>query len=468
MSLFSALTVAVGGLNAQSASIGNISDNIANAQTVGFKRIDTLFQSLVTQSNANVNDPGGVRATPFYQNALQGNLIQSQNATSLAISGNGFFSVHAPQTGADGNITFSQTDIYTRRGDFVLDKDGYFVNGAGYALLGWPVDSNGTAVKETQEVRVNALIDKPIKTTAVAYAANLPAGADDDTVFAESTIQIYDSLGTQHTMTLKWTKGNSDDTFANTWYLDITPADAVATGDLLNYEDTDDSTDVDDGDPIGTQRLQFVFGDGVTSIGGNVYDSGTIASIDDGGGDGTFFSITADSGPLHEAKVAFNLLFAGAGSQTVTLDFGQYNEADGVTQFDASDLSVTSFEQNGIPQGSFQDLTIDNSGFVYLNYDNGRSRILYQVPLTQFNNPNGLQRETGGAYSRTLASGDPSTRAAGENGNGTIVGNTLEGANVDIADEFTKMIQAQRVYSANARTITTTNSMLEEIINVIR
>lgn len=455
MSLFSALTVAVGGLNAQSASIGNISDNIANASTTGFKRIDTQFQSLVTQSNANVNDPGGVRATPFYQNALQGNLIQSQNATSLAISGKGFFSVHAPQTGADGNTSFNQTDLFTRRGDFNLDKDGYFVNGAGYALLGWPVDVSGNASNEAEEIKINALIDKPIATTSVSYAANLPAGAEADTVFSSSTIQVYDSLGKQHTLTMQWTKGSASET--NTWYLDITPADAEAAGTgFTEY----DGTAVSAGSSVGSQRLQFTFGDGSPTA------AGTIESISDASG--SFFNITADSAPLHEAKVGFDLAFDGAGTQTISLDFGKYNEADGVTQFDASDLSVTSFEQNGIPQGSFQDLTIDNSGYVYLNYSNGRSRILYQVPLTQFNNPNGLQRETGGTYSRTLASGDPSTRAPGVNGNGSIVGNTLEGSNVDIADEFTKMIQAQRVYSANARTITTSNSMLEEVINIVR
>jgi flagellar hook protein FlgE len=103
-----------------------------------------------------------------------------------------------------------------------------------------------------------------------------------------------------------------------------------------------------------------------------------------------------------------------------------------------------------------------------LNYDNGRSRTLFQIPLVQFNSPNNLQRIDGGAYSRTLESGTPRRSTAGSNGAGRLVSNTLEGSNVDIADEFTKMIQAQRVYSANARTITTTNSMLEEVINIVR
>lgn len=464
MSLFSALTVAVGGLNAQSTAIGNISDNISNAQTVGFKRIDTQFETLVTQSNLSTNDPGGVRATPFYQNALQGNLIQSQNATSLAISGNGFFNVRQPTVSANGTIAFGNEDLYTRRGDFRLDKNGYMVNGAGYVLTGYSVDPESGQVDPSvlREVQISALLDNPVATTGVTYAGNLPASADDSKQFTESTIQIYDGLGATHSLKFQWTKGSSSDP-ANTWYLDITPTDGLATASIEEYGgDTSDNTDnIASGASVGTQRLCFTFGDGSSGT-----TTGTIASITDGNGD--FFTITADAAPDHLANVAFNVEFPGAGAQSVSINFGKYNQASGLTQFDATDLSVTSLEQNGIPRGSFRDLTIDDDGFVYLNYDNGRSRTLYQIPIVQFNNPSALQRIDGGAFTRTNDSGTARASTPGTIGAGTISSNTLEGSNVDIADEFTKMIQAQRVYSANARTITTTNSMLEEVINVIR
>ena len=207
--------------------------------------------------------------------------------------------------------------------------------------------------------------------------------------------------------------------------------------------------------------MLFTFGDGT---GGTT--AGTISSIADGSG--TFYSITADAAPDHFATVSLPVTFNGAGPQTITMDFGKYNSAQGITQFDSADLAVTSLEQNGIPRGSFQDLAIDENGFIHLNYDNGSQRTLYQIPLVQFNSPDRLTRISGGAYQVTDDSGTPRRNAPGAVGNGTIAGNALEGSNVDIADEFTKMIQAQRVYSANARTITTADSMLQDVINIIR
>lgn len=460
MSLFSALTVAVGGLNAQSSAMGNISDNISNAQTTGFKRIDTEFQSLVTQSNSSINDPGGVRATPYYQNGLQGNLIQSQNSTSVAISGNGFYNVSKPIVAANGDVSFTGEDLYTRRGDFRLDKDGYMINGAGYVLKGWNVDTAGTVdTSGTTSIKISDLTDSPVATSKVTYAANLPASSDAASSFTASTVQLYDSLGAKHGLDLQWQKGQESQT--NTWYLKVTPNDALNSSNAS----------------IGTKYLKFVFNnttnagtiDTITEVTGfpAADTSGAIATADASPSPATF-TVTADAAPDHYADVSFNAKYAGAGTQSIKINFGKYDLSTGVTQYDATDLSVATFEQNGIPRGSFRDLTIDKSGFVILNYDNGRSRTLYQIPVVTFNSPNNLQRVDGAAFSKTTDSGTPSTNAPGNLGSGKIVSNTLEGANVDIADEFTKMIQAQRVYSANARTITTTNSMLEEVINVVR
>jgi flagellar hook protein FlgE len=459
MSLFAALTVAVGGLDAQSRSIGNISDNISNASTVGFKRIDTNFQSLVTQSNSRINDPGGVRATPDYQNNVQGNLIQSQNPTALAISGNGFFDVRKPSVDSSGSTTFGSEDFFTRVGDFSVNKDGYLVNGAGYALTGFSVDTSGSVDSSTWDpIQVSQLVDKPVATNGVSYSANLPASGVFSQTFPEATVQIYDALGAQHALKLKWTKGASGDP-ANTWYLDVTPDDAVASAAFVNNA----GTTVALGDSLGTQRLTFTFGTTTSST----ETAGTINALANQGS-GTLFNVVTPSAPDNFANVSFDLTFVKAGAQTITMKFGAYDTPSGVTQFDASDINVSSFEQNGIPRGSFRDLSIDSSGFVFLNYDNGRSRTIAQIPIVQFNNPNGLQRVDGGAYSRTNESGEPRRNPPGNSGAGAVVSNTLEGSNVDIADEFTKMIQAQRVYSANARTITTANNMLEEVINIVR
>ncbi|MDD5586612.1 MAG: flagellar hook protein FlgE [Alphaproteobacteria bacterium] len=429
MSLFSALTTAVGGLAAQSSAIANVSDNLANTNTNGFKGIDTQFSSLVTQSNAFLNDPGGVRATPHYTNGIQGSLIQSQSATALAISGQGFFPVRAGIANADGTTAIGTTPYFTRAGDFSLDKNGYMVNASGYYLTGYNVDSDGVVdTSHTDAIMLSELLDNPVATTSVNYAGNLPAGADLAFASSPSTIQIYDTLGGQHNLTFTWSK-----TGVNEWSL---------------------SVDVPDSSYSATVPFSF-------------NTDGTIDTLTTGA---NYTVIDNSASAVNLAQIRFNTSFAGTGAQTVTMTFGTYDSAQGVTQYadTAGSVSVSSFDQNGIPRGSFQSLAIDKNGFVSLNYDNGQNRIIAQIPIVQFFAQDQLQRASGGVYLATLNSGTARYSAPGTNGAGIVVGNSLEGSNVDIATEFTKLIQAQRVYSANARTITTSDNMLQEVINIIR
>ncbi len=527
-SLFGALTVAVNGLNAQSQAIGNISDNLANTQTIGYKRVDTGFESLVTQSNLNVNDPGGVKATPIYQNSLQGGLQQSSSSTSLSISGDGFFAVKRAAASATGGTDFQNTDYFTRRGDFTLNRDGYLVNGSGYYLLGYKVDSatGASDTSATTPIQISAVLDNPVATSEVKYAANLPAGAEVNKQYPTSSILVYDALGNTHSLGVTWTKLPG----TNQWQLGVTmPDTTIPVSRKLNFEfsgtqagtlgssnqtvshDATQITNVTASNSPATltlgsgswDALGYKVGSTVTVAGATtsannvtytisnitngvatVSPAPTTAAADAGvtitrpapgisassvsGQTGSALTIIPPVAPSTAASISFVAEFPGSGQQTVTLNLGDYNKATGLTQYADTDLQTTSFEQNGIPRGSFQDLAIDNNGYVTLNYDNGRSRTLYQVPLVQFNSPNSLQRIDGGAFSRTIESGTPRYSAPNSVGAGSITGNSLEGSNVDIAEEFTKMIQSQRVYSANSKTITTTNSMLEEVINVIR
>ncbi len=137
MSILGAMFTAVSGLNAQSRSLGNISDNIANSQTVGYKKVDTRFSDIITISNQSLNLPGGVVASPYYANALQGNINQTQSSTNLAVSGQGFFVVSRPTDQNGTSTTFGALPYYTRAGDFEVNRDGYVVNGGGYYLNGW-------------------------------------------------------------------------------------------------------------------------------------------------------------------------------------------------------------------------------------------------------------------------------------------------------------------------------------------
>jgi flagellar hook protein FlgE len=445
-SLFSALTVAVGGLAAQSSALGNISDDLANSQTIGFKSIGTNFESLVTQSNASTNDPGGVRATPSYQNDVQGNLTQSSVSTSLAISGEGFFNVESAITNADGSTTFSNSPLYTREGDFTLDKNGFLVNGSGYYLTGWNVDNNGNVNKAvTQPIEVSALLNNPVASTSATYDANLPSSASVPFTSTPSTVQLYDALGNTHDMTFTWNKTNADQ-----WTLNV---DVAGGGGGTSTSPVDYSA-----------SIPFTF-NSTTNI-------GSISSIAAYSTTGDAYTVVDNSAQAEDkAQVNFNLNFGafGAGTtQSMTLNFGDYNSPNGLTQFADSDVSVTSFTQNGLPQGSFTNLSIDKNGFVSLNYNNGSLKTIAQIPISQFYAQDQLQRVSGGVYEATLASGTARLSAPGSTGAGTIAGNSLESSNVDIATEFTDMIQAQQVYSANAKTITTINQMLTTIINTVQ
>lgn len=140
MSLLGAMNTAISGLKAQAAAFGNISDNVANSQTVGYKQVATNFIDYLTTSTATTSDPGAVVAIPDYENNVQGTITQTNDTTGLAIAGQGFFAV-SQQTGLVNNIpTFNPEQFYTRAGDFTLNSSGYLVNSAGEYLNGWSVN----------------------------------------------------------------------------------------------------------------------------------------------------------------------------------------------------------------------------------------------------------------------------------------------------------------------------------------
>src|SRR6476620_8613498 len=181
MSLFGAMNTAISGLTAQSSAFGNISDNVANSQTVGFKRVDTNFIDYLTTSSAAHNDPGAVVATPKYVNNVQGTITQTDNALGLAIAGQGFFAV-SQQNGAANNVTtFDPQQYYTRAGDFQMDKNGYLVNSAGKFLNGWPITTDpNTGISTLNQnmltpIQVSQGVYNPINTSTVTLSANLPA-----------------------------------------------------------------------------------------------------------------------------------------------------------------------------------------------------------------------------------------------------------------------------------------------------
>ncbi len=432
MSLFGALDTAISGLSSQSSAFGNIGDNIANSQTTGFKRVDTSFLDYLTTSTQTDNQPGAVVAVPQYVNTVQGTIAQTDNPLALAISGQGFFAVsQAAGSSATGPV-LSPQPYYTRAGDFQLDKNGYLVNSAGDYLNGWLAQGNGTIDTNTlAPIQISESQYKPVASSNVTLSANLPpAGNPSPTNPAvqapiTSNVSVYDAQGQSHQLTLSFTSAGAG---SNDWSLTV-------TDDL--------------GNTIGTGTLTFGA-------------DGTLASVTQGG---TTVSAAGAAGSL-----TLNTVYpaAGGGTQSIALNLGTIGGTGGLTQFAGSGYALHGISQDGVPPGNFSSITMQTNGDVVVNYDNGQTRTIAQVPLTTFAAPDALQRQDGADFTATIGSGPALTQAAGSNGAGTLVTSSIEQSNVDIANEFSQLIVAQQAYSANAKTVTTADAMLQATLDMVR
>ena len=434
MSLFGALNTAVSGLSAQSAAFSNIGDNVANSQTIGFKRTDTSFKDYLTTSSSTVNDSGSVATAPSYLNDKQGTIVQSDLPLGTAITGSGFFQVSKATGEVNGITTFNPQTQYTRAGDFSLNKDGYIVNSEGDYLNGWKADSTGAIDRtSTMPIQVSQAAYSPVATSTVSLSANLPATPNNSAI--SSQVQVYDALGTPHTVQLSWTKSSGAD---NTWTVSLNAPDAKSPA-------------------IGTADVVF----GSTS--GTAAPEGTIGTITPTSGALTGSSYAANT----NASLGFNVDF-GSGPQTLSLNMGTFGQSNGLTQYAGTEYSLRSLTQNGVPPGSFSGIEIKSSGDIVANYDNTQSRVIARVPVSTFAAPDELQRQDGQTFTATIASGAAQTKDAGTSGAGTLATNSVESSNVDIAQEFTKLISAQRAYSANSKIVTTADDMLQQTLDMKR
>ncbi len=459
MGIFGAMNTAVSGLRAQSYALENISGNIANSQTTGFKRLDTSFADLVNGGSAQLSKQtsGVVLSSARTTNTSQGDITGSSTATHMAINGDGYFTIRQKSAEVDGRPVFTGQDLYTRRGDFEMDADGYLVNGSGYFLMGLKLDPvTGNAVGSMPEViKLSSDFLKAEATTKIDYRANLadlprvssydpdvpgselldplnyandPTAAGDGVVLAEDVdqfidnsvsggaITVYDANGTPLSMQFRWAKVDSAD------------SGGTDTWNLFYLSDSNAAT----GDPAWT----------------NV---GTDYDFNDAGGLSTAVPSVALTG----------LTLNGVTVGNVTLQHG----SNGVTQYADQNgtARVTALGQNGSPSGEVMDIQISNDGRVVANYSNGKTVAVASIPVVSFNADSGLRRLDGGAFEATTEAGPPILGASG-----TIVAQSLEASNTDIADEFSKLIVTQQAYNANTRIISTADEMVTEVLNVIR
>ncbi|RTL50818.1 MAG: flagellar hook-basal body complex protein [Bradyrhizobiaceae bacterium] len=459
MGIFGALTTSVAGLRAQSYALENISGNIANSQTTAFKRIDTSFEDLIPETGNTAQLAGSVTANSRETNTVQGDVQAASVATYMAINGDGFFAVQKPGSFSDNQPVFDGVDRYTRRGDFTLDKNGYLVNGAGYYLEGIPIDpTTGNVAGSVPQVLKFGNDFLPAQpTTAVTYRANLasyPLTTKHDTSVPGSELLNVSDFTSDPTVAGTGTVVGSDlQTFLN---------ESVSGGAVTAYDIS--------GSPV---SLQFrwaktdssTLGAGHTDTWNMFYQvdpnaTGTATAWQNVGTNFTF-SANGQMSPTVASVTLTNATVSGVSLGSPTINFG----SGGITQFsDANgNVQVNQIQQDGFPAGSLQTVSISDNGRVVGNYSNGRNIDLAQITLATFNGTNFLKRDDGGAFEATDESG-PALFGKG----GTIVGSSLEGSNTDIADEFTKLIVTQQAYSANTKVITTSNQMVQDLLNVLR
>ena len=465
MGIYGALATAVSGLSAQAYALENISGNIANVQTTGFKRVDTSFVDMVdAEISVQRQTSGSVIANSRSTNSVQGDVTASQVETHAAVNGQGYFVVQESTGESDGRAIFGGVDFFTRRGDFILDDEGYLKNGSGYYLKSLPIDQNTGAVAGSVPELVPFQADfLPAEaTTEVTYRANLarlPITAAYDDAVPGSHVLNTAGFGVNPTVAgAGFVQGVDEQAFMQ---------GSIAGGAITAYDSI--------GSPVNIQLRWAKVNDSITGplpAGPPPQDQWNLFYMEDSNAAGAapmwrnvgqdyVFNASGQLAPAVPNVTIPALSVDGVNLGAITLTHG----VDGLTQFNDSNgnASVTTISQDGLPAGELVDIQLSNGGFVSASYDNGQTRNLAKIPLVTFTAENELSRKDGGVFKQTFASGQPIYNDAGQ-----ILAQSLENSNTDISDEFTKLIVTQQAYSANSRVISTSDEMLQDVLSILR
>jgi len=440
MSVFSALDTAVSGLTAQSVAFSNISNNIANSQTVGYKAVDTSFADYLGSTGALEGQSGSVMASTQYNNQVAGAVTSSSADAALAVNGNGFFLVSEVSGASSTNApTFSGTQYYTRAGDFQSNKDGYLVNSAGEYLDGYAVNPTTGQLNTSalQPINVNNVKYNPTATTEVTMAPTVVGNsafvAGTTTATPQTSTQtVYDSAGASHVLTLTWTQTAGAAAATGT---------TAATGGTFKLDVAGTNTT-----PDPTATVTF-----------NV--NGTIQSITSAAG------TTSTTG----AEASFSTGSVGADTNAITFNLGQIGVATGSTTMDTSSSAVFTpgtTTQDGTSSGNFTGFTTESDGSIVAQFDNGQSQLIAKVPVATFADPNALKAQDGQAYTATSNSGVATVQLAGTNIAGTFETKSVEGSTTSLDTELTNLIVAQQAYGASAKLVTTADDMLNTALGM--
>ncbi|WP_170399431.1 flagellar hook protein FlgE [Ruegeria arenilitoris] len=431
MTISSSLNAGVASLKANANRLATISDNIANSSTFGYKRVETDFHSMVTSGQGGSYSAGGVRTTSQRLIDQRGSLVTTNNSTDLAVRGRGMLPVRPSSQIAGGSNEMQLTTT----GSFRTNEEGYLVTESGLVLLGWRANPDGSipavprdtpAALEPVQLSVNQLSGAP--TTQMNLRMNLPATATEAGSSGDTqplSVEYFDNLGKSESVDIELVPTVPGAGSSNEWTMVL--RDSASGGAV-----------------IGEYTLTFT-------------DSRTAG--------GTLASVATVSGGAYDPATGSLVVNVAGGPMEINI--GQIGDADGITQL-SDTFAPVSITRDGSAVGTMTSVQVDENGYVYAFYDTGVSRRMFQIPLADVPNPNGLTALDSQTYAPSRESGTYFLWNAGEGPTGELVSFAREESTTDIATELTSLIQTQRAYSSAATVIQTVDEMLQETTNIKR
>ncbi len=405
-------STSLSGLNSDSNAINDVSQNLANLNTTGYKDEQVSFEDLVNQSLSALSSSlpvSGSTIAKTSQQFSQGTLQTTGGAYDAAIQGGGFFVLSDPSTGAQ---------LFTRDGGFTVNSSGNLVTAAGQNVMGWnAVGGTLSTSGPASAINVPPTLTYPgVATSNMTLSLNLNANAAAGSTFS-SPIQVFDAQGVAHTLTVTYTEAAP-----NTW----------------NYEVTIPTTDI----PVGSSPT---------------LTSGTL-NFD---GTGTLITPTPPTVPISIPALA-----DGASAMNINWNLTDAAGNPTITQNDqaSTNLGVT---QDGSQPAQLASVAIGDNGAVVASFSNGTTENVGQIELASISNPSTMTQLDNGTYAITTATATPVFGMPGTGARGTITGGALETSTVDIATEFTNLLQFERGYQANSKVITTEDQVIQTTLSLI-
>ncbi|MGZ3802932.1 MAG: flagellar hook protein FlgE [Pseudobdellovibrionaceae bacterium] len=427
MGILSSLYTGVSGMSAQGEALGVISDNIANANTIGFKASRAEFQDIISKNLKGIlggNQIGrGVKIGAVNPILSQGNVDATEKVTDLAVSGDGYFKVK----GSDG-------ESYTRDGSFHFDREGYLVTNDNQRVQGFQADEKGNILNKMADIKFPRALIPAKGSTEIKLDLNLDSRMEATKKFNEKDpyatshystgVEMYDSQGNKHLLSMFFNK-----TADREW----------------SFHGLVDGKEVSGG------------------------EEGMMSQVCEGK---LKFTVDGKLDSQELTRSAFNFKGGALQDQKIKLNFGDAIKdggkgLDGTKQY-GKNSDLIGWHQDGAAAGTITSLSFNDEGNLTAIYSNGQAADLAQVALAKFENPEALFKVGNNRLKESRDSGGPSMGAPGSSGRGKLFAKSLERSTVDLATEFVNMIQNQRGFQANAKTITTTDELLNEVIQLKR